>query len=204
MKSKCSDNVYYRSKELVEDRYDIMDRINVFYSKKKELQVDIEKERIVDPSEELPEILDKVKECDPLTGLIYSKIIEDGRNVNDTNKPCKFYSKGFCKNGSSCTYSHSNSDCKDHTENGKCDRNDCPHRHREDCTFYNSSRGCNRKSKCAFLHRGRKNTREENNGSNSNSSQYGEKIKQLENSIAVMTNEIHNKDMIIERSKKKS
>ena len=189
-------------KKLVEDIYDLMDQINKFYSKKKDLQVDTAKESLKDPSEELPEIWDKVKECDPLTGLIFSKLNEDATNEEATMIHCKFYSKGFCKHGSLCSFSHSSLDCKDHTENGKCDRNNCPDRHRDVCKFYNSRRGCTRNSNCAFLHRGRKNTREENNGSNSNSSQYGEKIKQLENSIAVMTNEIHNKDMIIERNKK--
>ena len=45
MKSKCSDNIYYRSKDLTDDGYDLMERLNVFYSKKKKLENDIKKEK---------------------------------------------------------------------------------------------------------------------------------------------------------------
>ena len=45
MRSKCSDDIYYRSNDLVKDRYDLMERINVFYSKRKDLQRDIETDK---------------------------------------------------------------------------------------------------------------------------------------------------------------
>ena len=72
MKTKCSNNVYYNFKELEEARYDIMERLNVFYSKKKDLEYEIDKEKKEDPSHEIFELEDKVKECDPLIGLLIS------------------------------------------------------------------------------------------------------------------------------------
>ena len=80
MKSKCSDNIYYRSKDLTDDRYDLMERLNVFYSKKKKLENDIKNEKEIDPSEEVDRIFEEVQECDPLNGLIHPNIKDDERN----------------------------------------------------------------------------------------------------------------------------
>ena len=77
MRLKCSNDIYYRSKDLVEDRYDLIERINVFYSKRKNLQRDIETEKENDQSKEI----DKVKECDPMIGFMHpnSKGVEAAR-----------------------------------------------------------------------------------------------------------------------------
>ena len=202
MKSKCSDNVYFRSKELVEDRYDIMDRINKFYSRKKELQNDIERETENDPSEEVHEIWDKVEECDPLTGIKHLAVKADER-YNNKNKPmCMYYSKGFCKKGSSCVYNHSNLDCKDHIDNGKCSKDNCPHRHREDCKFYKNRKGCSRNSSCAFLHRGRKDDKDTDNEDITNTVAEEEKIQELKNSITLMKSVISEKDVEIDGNRR--
>ena len=37
MKSKCSDDVYLKSKSLKEEEYDLKDRINSFYTRKRDL-----------------------------------------------------------------------------------------------------------------------------------------------------------------------
>ena len=56
-----------------------------FFSKKKELQIEIEKLPNIDPSEEIHNIWGKAKDCDPLTGIIYSKLKEDPTNENVKN-----------------------------------------------------------------------------------------------------------------------
>ena len=63
----------------------------------------------------------------------------------ETKKQCKYFSKGFCKHGSSCKYSHLNSDCKNHLEEGKCYKSDCLDRHKEGCRFDKSRKGCDKK-----------------------------------------------------------
>ena len=97
-------------RRLWEEDTDLKERINLFYSKKREVLEEIAKEKLEDPSEELLEVEEEAKSCDPFAGFIV--------NDTETNKLCKHFSKGFCKNGSSCTYSHESSDCNEHVNNG--------------------------------------------------------------------------------------
>ena len=115
MKSKCCDDISYRSGDLIEKRYDLMEQPNVFYSIKRNLRMISKK--INDPSEEVENNWDKVKECDPLNGLLHPKVKGGEINENEANQLCKLYSTGICKQGLSYTYYHPSSDCKDHTEN---------------------------------------------------------------------------------------
>ena len=58
-------------KNIVEERYDIMEIINVFYSQRKDLQSDIDKEKDSDPSDEIDRIRYKVQKCDPIIGFMH-------------------------------------------------------------------------------------------------------------------------------------
>ena len=128
MKSKCSDNLYYRSKELVEDRYNLMEQMNVFYSKRSNLQYDIAKEIEEDSSEEVFRLNDKVKECDPLIGFMHpdekvGKKMQpnDNGNISQGNANdmpfCKFHSNCFCKHGQQCRFIHQINYCNAHIGN---------------------------------------------------------------------------------------
>ena len=48
-----------------------MEKINVFYSKRKDLQYEIKREKEDDPSEELIRIEEKIQECDPYIGFLH-------------------------------------------------------------------------------------------------------------------------------------
>ena len=88
MRSKCSDNIYYRSKDLAEEMYDLRERINVFFSKRKDHQKDIEKEKENNQSDDIEKIKDKVQECDPLIGFMQldSKLVETVEQDINRNK----------------------------------------------------------------------------------------------------------------------
>ena len=128
MRNSCSDNVYYKKKKLLKEEEDLRDRINDFYSNKSELFEEITHEKHNDPSKEILEVEEEVKNCDPFRGFLVpgdngSIRKESGLNTDTEEvkaKLCKFFTKGFCKHGSSCSYFHEINDCKDHTENGKC------------------------------------------------------------------------------------
>ena len=129
MRSKCSDDIYYRSKDLIEDRYDLMERINVFYSKRKDLQQDIEKEKDNDPSDEIVVIEAKVQQCDPMIGFMHPDSKRNAAAEKDINRTkttennvnfCKYHTNGFCKRGPKCNYFHQNEDCKEYIETGNC------------------------------------------------------------------------------------
>ena len=122
-----------------------------------------QKEKKYDLSKEILEVEEKVEECDPLIGLLISPqskltaTVEEDVNEPKTNEPevkvCKFHSIGFCKRGCSCAYYHPKQDCKEHNESGMCLNSACRDRHRKDCWFYTSRKGCNNVAKCSFLHR---------------------------------------------------
>ena len=140
-----------------------MEKINVFYSKEKELEYDIQKQKNYDLSKEILEVEENVEECDPQIGQLISPqskltaTVENYVNEPKTNEPelkvCKFHSNGFCKRGCSCAYYHPKQDCKEHNESGMCLNSACLDRHRKDCWFYTSGKGCNNGAKCSFIHR---------------------------------------------------
>lgn len=198
MKAKCSDSVYYKSKDLTEERYDLMERINVFYSKRKDLQYEIKREKEDDPSEELIRIEEQVQECDPYIGFLHpdkkeAAPAEKDENQSKRNKDgvnyCKFHSNGFCKRGTLCKFIHQQQDCKDHIESGQCHNSVCPDRHRKDYWFYCSRKGCNKASSCVFLHR-------EQSDILINSA--NEIEKKLEDSIVKLKQKVSEKDIEIE------
>ena len=93
MKSKCSDVVHLKSKSLKEEEYDLKDRINTFYSRKRDLLNIIVEEKNNDPSKKIHEIEKEAKESDPFRGFIADN--EEPMNKGTENKPCQYHSRGF-------------------------------------------------------------------------------------------------------------
>ena len=161
---------------------------------KKDLEFEIEKEREEDPSKDIFEIEEKVKQCDPLIGIIHLENKDNAtmeqhtiqyRTKESEVKVCKFHTNGFCRRGQTCIYLHSKQDCKEHTESGKCTKSVCLERHRQDCWFYKSRKGCNNAAHCNFLHR---------DNSKANEIYEDEEKKRLEIEISDLRREISNKD----------
>ena len=194
MRNSCSDEVFYANKRLQEEEDDLRDRINNFYYKKVDLLDEIEKEKKDDPSKEILEVEEEVKICDPFRGFLVpdeNGSIRKGSSL-DEPKLCKFYSKGFCKYKEECHLSHAKSDCKEHIERGICNRTDCTNRHRQDCKFYNSKKGCERRESCAFLHRHM--ATKDPTKDNLNSSKEKYEINKLESFIDEMKKKVQEKD----------
>ena len=192
MKSKCSDHVYLKSKSLKEEEYDLKDKINTFYSHKKDLLNIIVEEKNNDPSKEIHEIEDEVKTCDPFRGFLPEN--EEYVNTESENKPCRYHSKGFCKRGLSCNFYHSSLDCTQHMKTGNCLISNCNRRHREDCQFHNRKSGCTRSNNCAYLHRTKDIMNKESDKNNETIIENLENIKQLEIIIENMKKDLQAKD----------
>ena len=64
---------------------------------------------------------------------------------------CKWWNRGYCREGSSCTHSHQASDCEQHLLGG-CNRQGCNQGHRRRCKYWVSDTGCYRGDQCQYLH----------------------------------------------------
>ena len=184
MRKTCTDKVYNMKKSLREELSDLQERINMFYSNINKILEEIFKEKQENPSKELLEVQEEFKEFDPLKGIIPSKITNF-----ETKRLCKYFSRGFLKQGSLCNYYHSHSDFKNNIDDGKCYNSACHNRHMDECKIYQSRKGCDRKDSCAYLHREKQSTI---NNDDIESAHKG-KIKDLDDSIAQMTDVINQK-----------
>ena len=99
------------------------------------------KDRLID-------IIDKLK----------FKIAEDcNENVvktKESEKKCRYYNKGYCKNKLDCKFYHPESVCENFLLNKSCPERGCTKRHPSSCKFWQRGpRGCFRGETCKYLHR---------------------------------------------------
>ena len=64
------------------------------------------------------------------------------------DKICVFEKFGFCRNGSSCKFTHPTLVCDDHN----CNIQECSKRHPQACRFFTSYKYCKYGDSCKFLH----------------------------------------------------
>ena len=74
-------------------------------------------------------------------------IIDDKRRA----RRCNWWNRGYCREGTSCPYSHQAEDCREHVEGG-CKVQGCSLRHRRRCKHWASAAGCYRRDQCQYLH----------------------------------------------------
>ena len=68
-------------------------------------------------------------------------------------KRCKFFNKGYCKQGERCSFVHPSKICPKHLESGKClDFRSCLDRHPQECRFWKETT-CYRGGTCLYLHK---------------------------------------------------
>ena len=66
-----SDDLYYKSKYLMEDRYELMKESIYFTLSERTCKLILKKRRTVTPSDEIDRIKDRVQECDPMTSFMH-------------------------------------------------------------------------------------------------------------------------------------
>ena len=86
------------------------------------------------------------------------KSLEDNTNNDKHEKEgpnhskCRYWNRGFCREGRKCRYVHPNEDCKRYIETGNCEDRKCEGRHRRYCRYFNKDNGCYRGDSCQYLH----------------------------------------------------
>ena len=75
------------------------------------------------------------------------------KNRVKSQRRCRFYNRGFCKEGSVCSFFHPSENCKEFCTSGFCSkRESCLQRHPFQCKYW--SKGyCWRKESCLYLHK---------------------------------------------------
>ena len=65
---------------------------------------------------------------------------------------CRYWNRGFCREGEDCVFYHSEEDCERFMETGKCNSRICQKRHRRQCRYFKTNEGCHRNEKYKYLH----------------------------------------------------
>ena len=101
----------------------------------------------------------KYNDLHKLVGEILETVKLDAKLRVDKDKEkklkfrCKYQNKGFCREGSSCEYSHREENCQEYCSSGSCSQDPiCQYRHPNKCKFWIRGK-CWRGSSCVYLHK---------------------------------------------------
>ena len=74
------------------------------------------------------------------------------KGYSTSNKRCRYWNRGFCKEKSNCLFNHVAEDCESFQEDGSCSDRACKKRHRKECRYYRRG-NCFRGEKCEYKHK---------------------------------------------------
>ena len=72
------------------------------------------------------------------------KSLEDSKNKesNDDGRPkhskCRYWNRGFCREGYECQYVRYKEDCETYLDDRRCEDRHCERRHRRQCRYYSN------------------------------------------------------------------
>ena len=92
---------------------------------------------------------DQLEELDKMATKAMKGVLSS-KTIN--MKRCKWYNRGYCREGTRCPYSHPLGDCQQHLQQERCTSQGCNMRHRRRCKYWESSTGCFRGEQCQYLH----------------------------------------------------
>ena len=93
------------------------------------------------------------KECEKFLNLLRQyKLLKYNKNDKRRNQKCRYFNRGFCKFGVDCAFYHPKDDCEHFMAGNHCTNSTCSKRHRQVCKFWESKKGCIRKTDCQYLH----------------------------------------------------
>lgn len=68
-----------------------------------------------------------------------------------SDKICRYWNRGFCKERGKCHFEHPEEDCRKFIKEGRCEKTICRNRHRHECKYFKQG-SCFRGRKCEFIH----------------------------------------------------
>ena len=79
---------------------------------------------------------------------------QEGTSISKvkSNKRCKWWNRGYCREQERCQFSHQGEDCEEHLMLGHCTTKGCRQRHRKRWKYWNLKEGCYRGLECQYLH----------------------------------------------------
>jgi hypothetical protein len=65
------------------------------------------------------------------------KIKKESKKEIKKNKKrkCRYWNRGYCREGRKCSWSHPEGDCQEYLQDGRCRDRGCPRRHRKVCRY---------------------------------------------------------------------
>ena len=125
------------------------DESNAFHE---EAEIDNLRKYIEDLKEELKIKKSKVKSLNDIVNE-QRTIIENKAKTEPTRKlKCRYWNKGYCKEGAQCPFYHDKEDCESFKTRGRCEDRKCLKRHRKHCRYFNKQEGCFINETCQCLH----------------------------------------------------
>ena len=115
-------------------------------------EIEMIKEELEDEKLKVVMLEEAIIKKNKLIETLESKIKKEETGTMQETKKCRYWNRGFCREGKSCKFSHPNEDCKNFLETGKCKERECRQRHRRKCRYYTTEEGCFRKENCQYLH----------------------------------------------------
>ena len=73
-------------------------------------------------------------------------------SINQKNRKCRYFNRGYCKYKMKCRYFHPKNVCQEYVTNQKCSNSDCIDRHPKPCKWTAQTGGCKRINGCDYLH----------------------------------------------------
>ena len=111
-------------------------------------KLEAEREQVANKILEIDETLEEIK-----NKIEVSKMRTDDENFemesDEKRKPCKYNSRGRCKEQDNCHFFHAETVCKVFKATGVCWKYNCRQRHPKTCWFGNR---CFRGKSCSYLH----------------------------------------------------
>ena len=141
------------------------------YEDDQELEIDHLNQIIADLKEDLETEKSKVQNLNE-TIINKNSVIESLEEKNQKENTyvskkkqskCRYWNKGFCREGDKCNFSHKREDCNTYLNTGKCKERTCQERHRRSCRYFATSNGCFRGDSCQYLHSTRNRVKRDNN-----------------------------------------
>ena len=117
------------------------------YQEVEEIKQELEAEK-----EKVKNLEETIEGKNKLIESLHCQMKKEDINKRPKGIKCRYWNRGFCKEGRKCQFTHPERDCQKFLDTDTCEERGCENRHRRKCRYYKTQQGCYRKEKCQYIH----------------------------------------------------